>query len=91
MEATVTKETVIRRQNRLRELREAEGLTQSELARRLAIKVTTLNRHEQMNRSIDALSIERYARYFNVHPYELFVPEDHELEYEPASEDADGL
>lgn len=77
----------VRRPNRLRELREAEGLTQSEMARRLSIKIATLNRHEQMNRAIDALSIERYATFFNVNAFELFVPMDHELEYEPVEND----
>lgn len=88
MSATI-EAPVIRRQNRLRELRENEGIKQTELARRLGIKVATLNRHEQMNRSIDALSIERYARFFGVSPYELFVPEDHELEYETVFEDGE--
>lgn len=72
---------MVRYPNRLRELREAADLSQAAAARALAMSQSTLNRHEQGNRDIDAVAIERYARFYQVANYELFVPSDHELEY----------
>lgn len=67
--------------NRIRELRNQMGLSQTELAERIGIKQPTVNRHEQGNRNLDAFAISQYSRFFGVSPYELFVPDGHELEY----------
>ncbi len=67
--------------NRLRELREKRQLTQADVALILGVKQPTINRHEQGNRSLDGFAIEKYARFYNVSPYELFVPVDHSVDY----------
>jgi len=63
--------------NRLRFLRESFGLEQQDAARTLGIDKSTLNRHEQGNRSLDGFTIQRYAEFYGVSPYELFVEKDH--------------
>lgn len=73
-------------------LRLAKGVSQVELANLLGVKQPTVNRHERGNRSLDALAIERYARFYNVSPYELFVETEHEVEYDTApADDADEI
>lgn len=67
--------------NRLRELREKRQLTQADVATILGVKQPTINRHEQGNRSLDGFAIEKYARFYNVSPYELFVPADYSVDY----------
>lgn len=59
--------------NRLRFLREAVGMSQTDAAEALCMPTPTLNRHEQGNRSLDGFTIERYALFYGVTPYELFV------------------
>lgn len=73
--------TAVRYPNRLRELRELSNLSQAAAARAMAMSQSTLNRHEQGNRDLDAVAMQRYARFYGVSTYELFVPVDHELEY----------
>lgn len=51
---------------RLIELRNAEGLTQTELARRLDISRSTLGMYELDRRRPDIETLERLADYFNV-------------------------
>ena len=68
--------------NRLRELREERNISQAEVARRLGLAKSTLNRHENENRHLDGTAIDRYSRFYNVDPYELFVPAGFEIEYE---------
>jgi transcriptional regulator with XRE-family HTH domain len=72
-----------RHPNRLAELRDKRMLSQTEVAKLLGMTPATINRHERGNRSLDALAIERYARFYNVSPFELFVPADSYVEYEP--------
>jgi len=74
-------DTVIRHPNRLKELRQSFGLEQKDVAKALSIPAPTLNRHENGNRSIDGFMIERYAKFYGVTPYEIFVPADHAVEY----------
>ncbi len=67
--------------NRLRALREARGLTQEQVGTLVGITESAINRHERGNRSLDGNAIDRYARFYSVSAYELFVganevPED---------------
>lgn len=59
--------------NRLKELREAKGVSQKELAHATGQSWTTVNRHERGSRRIRAHIMQLYARYFGVDPVELFV------------------
>ena len=67
--------------NRLRELRQKNKLSQKAVARAIGLKQPTVNRHENENRSIDAYTADRYARFYGVSPYELFVDPDHGIDY----------
>src|SRR3712207_5612471 len=57
---------------RVRELREARGLTQRELARRASLTPMGVSRIERAGNKSSALSIDRLARALNVDPGELF-------------------
>lgn len=72
-----------RHPNRLAELRDARQLTQSDIAKLLGMTAATVNRHERGNRSLDGFAIERYAKFYGVSPYELFVPADSWVPYVP--------
>lgn len=76
----------VRHPNRIRELRNARQLNQKELGQLIGLPQPTVNRHENGNRSLDGFAIERYAKFFGVSPYELFVPVDHAVEYHTESE-----
>lgn len=63
--------------NRLRALREGRKLTQAQVGQMVGLTESAVNRHEQGNRSLDGLAIDRYARFYGVSAYELFVsPEE---------------
>lgn len=74
-------EKVVKHPNRLKELRAIHKLDQKDVARALKIPAPTVNRHENGNRSMDGFMIERYAYFYGVSPYEIFVPVDHSVEY----------
>ncbi|MDQ5827843.1 MAG: helix-turn-helix domain-containing protein [Chloroflexota bacterium] len=57
---------------RVRELREARGLTQRELARRASLTPMGVSRIERAGNKSSALSIDRLAQALNVNPGELF-------------------
>jgi hypothetical protein len=57
------------------------GKSQSEVGKDLGWKSPVVNRHELGNRALDGFAIERYARYYNVSPYEIFVPADYLVIY----------
>lgn len=61
---------------RLRELREARGWTQAELASRAGVARATVNRLEQRPpRLLDLVTMERLARALGVDPAVLLVTE----------------
>lgn len=74
--------------NRLRELREKklnanrEPFSLREVAEEIGISHVAIARHETGDRQPDGFQIERYARYYGVTPYELFVPPGYYLVYE---------
>jgi transcriptional regulator with XRE-family HTH domain len=72
--------------NRLRYLREINGMSQKDAAQGLGVPTPTLNRHEQGNRSLDGFTIQRYAEFYGVTPFELFVSK--EAVQDAASEEA---
>jgi transcriptional regulator with XRE-family HTH domain len=59
--------------NRLKEIREALDITQEQVSIALGIGQSAISRHERMNRSLSGIDIERYARFYGVFPYEIFV------------------
>ncbi len=59
--------------NRLQEIRRSLDITQEQVSIALGIGQSAISRHEQMNRSLSGIDIERYARFYGVFPYELFV------------------
>mgnify|MGYP001589623395 CR=1 FL=1 len=59
--------------NRLKELREAKGLTQTDVALRLGTTQPTVDRHERGDRGLSGFAIEGYARLYGVAPAELFT------------------
>ena len=58
---------------RLRELRKAKGLTQSEVANRTGYTQAAVQRHESDRRSLDGAAIDRYAKLYEVLAYQIFV------------------
>lgn len=72
-----------RHPNRLAELRDTRKLTQSDIAKLLGMTAATVNRHERGNRALDGFAIERYAKFYGVSPYEIFVPADSWVPYVP--------
>ena len=48
--------------------------TQEEVAEAFNLSVATISRHENGSRGLDRAMINAYARYYNVKPYELFIP-----------------
>lgn len=68
--------------NRLRELRLARNVSQSEIARQTGIRQAHISLHETGNRLLTGEMIDRYATYFDVTPYELFVPRDFWIAYD---------
>ena len=62
--------------NRIRELREARGLSQAELARRVNADPTTLNKLEHGKRGLDQDWMRRIASVLEVTPADLLPPCD---------------
>lgn len=62
--------------NRIRELREAKGLTQSDLARLIHVHPTALNKIERGSRGLDQEWMRRLAPHLGVTPAELLPVED---------------
>lgn len=59
--------------NRIKELREAQKLTQEELGLLVGIDFTSVAKHENMQRGIDETLVQAYARVFKVLTHEIFV------------------
>ena len=62
--------------NRIRELREAQKLTQKELAKLVDLDHTTISKHESGARSLGRDEILKYARVFKCETYEVFLEAD---------------
>lgn len=73
-----------RHPNRLAELRDRRQLSQSDIAKLLGMTAATVNRHERGNRALDGFAIERYAKFYGVSPYEIFVPAESWVPFVPA-------
>lgn len=71
--------------NRLRELRDRAKLNQAQVAVLKGTTQPTINRHEQGNRSLNGFDIEWYANLYGVTPYEIFVPLESWVPYNPES------
>ena len=59
--------------NRLRELRDRSRLTQEEVSTLTGISVAAISRHENCSRGLSRDAIDKYARVYKVHTYEIFV------------------
>lgn len=62
--------------NRIRELREARDLSQAELARRIHVTPSALNKVEMGTRGLDLDWMRRIAPALGVSPAELLLPAD---------------
>lgn len=58
--------------NRLKELREQSKLTQEEVAKIIEVDFTTVSKHENMDRSIKAEDLQKYARLYKIQTHEIF-------------------
>ena len=59
----------------LRQLREAAGLTQLEVAVRLGVTITTVYNWERGAAEPSARNLLEIARLFNVSPFDIILPE----------------
>lgn len=59
--------------NRLKEIRVERGLTLEQASALSGFSLAAISRHENGNRGLDGSAIDRYARMYQVAPYELFV------------------
>jgi len=58
--------------NRLKELRDRSRLTLDEVSTLTGFDITTISRHESMDRSLSDDAIERYAKLYKVNTHEIF-------------------
>ena len=61
--------------NRIRELRQAKGISQEELAEKAGLDRTYISSVERGKRNISLLNIERLAKALGVKPRQLFGAE----------------
>ncbi|MCU2257773.1 helix-turn-helix domain-containing protein [Enterococcus faecalis] len=58
--------------NVIRDIRKSKGLTQKDLSKLTGFSQNTISNHENMNRSLDEVDINIYAKALNVTPQYLF-------------------
>lgn len=59
--------------NRIRELREERKLTQRELGLIVGLDASTVSKHEDGSRNLQAEQVRRYADVFKIETFELFI------------------